>query len=275
MSRRRRFKKPDLHRRVYVIPNLITSLNLFAGFYAIIAATNGFFYKGAVAIILAGVFDNLDGKVARATKSTSAFGVQYDSLCDLVSFGVAPGLLMYMWALQPFGRLGWLAAFVFVACGALRLARFNVHAGQGDPAYFTGLPIPGGAGLCAVTILLFYRLGWADATTPPPYPIIMLILVYGLSFLMISSIPYASFKKSEVAQKKSFNLLAAMIILLALIAVEPEIGLFLMGMVYFLHGLISALIKKIKRPAQIKQDKSADEPLAQGQTGQGQKENTP
>ena len=121
---------------IYIIPNLFTTANMFSGFYAIIATFNEDYFIAAIAILIATIFDNLDGKVARLTKATSRFGVEYDSLADLISFGLAPGLLAFSWALNAYGRIGWVAAFLFVACGALRLARFNVLVGTVDSKYF-------------------------------------------------------------------------------------------------------------------------------------------
>ena len=127
---------------IYILPNLMTTANLFCGFFSIIHSIKGDFKYASIAIVVAAIFDMLDGRLARLTRATSKFGAEYDSLCDLVSFGLAPGLLLYLWALSPFGRLGWIACFLMVACGALRLARFNVQAGVVEKNYFQGLPIP-------------------------------------------------------------------------------------------------------------------------------------
>ena len=152
MRKKQRFEGKKLRRGIFLLPNIFTTLNLFCGFYSIIASTSGKFLAAAVAIIIAGVFDWLDGKIARATNTTSRFGVEYDSLADLVSFGMAPGIMMYLWALQPLGRIGWLAAFLFAACGALRLARFNTQFGSISSKHFIGLPIPAAAGMNAVGV---------------------------------------------------------------------------------------------------------------------------
>ena len=159
--KRKNKKKPDdrRHRGIYVLPNLFTTLNAFCGFFAVISAIDGHFPVAAVSILGAVFFDILDGKIARAAKATSRFGVEYDSLSDLISFGLASGLVMYLWALKPMGRIGWLAAFLFTICGALRLARFNTQAGKTSGNSFTGLPIPAAAGMCATTILFFNRFG--------------------------------------------------------------------------------------------------------------------
>ena len=255
MKKSKRLKKANLQKGVYIIPNMFTSMNLFCGFYAMIAGIQGMYHKAAIAVLVAGLFDNLDGKVARATHSTSRFGVEYDSLADLVSFGLAPGLVMYLWAMQPFGRLGWLAAFLFVACGALRLARFNTQSGTVSSDHFVGLPIPAAAGMSMVTLLLYHRLG----IVAPAYPIVVLIEMYVLSFLMVSNILYESFKKKELATKRNFNVLVAALLILIFIATEPWIGLFLLGVVYVLSGPVASLLRHSKRLA----SKGAPEPEAE------------
>ena len=141
--------RESLKRGVYLLPNLVTTGGLFAGFYGIVATMKGDYQLAAWFILISAVFDALDGKVARLTGTTSRFGVEYDSLVDLVSFGVAPGLLMYSWALQPFGKFGWLAAFLYVVCGALRLARFNIQVNTVESRRFVGLPVPAAAGMVA------------------------------------------------------------------------------------------------------------------------------
>ncbi|MCK5551880.1 MAG: CDP-diacylglycerol--serine O-phosphatidyltransferase, partial [Deltaproteobacteria bacterium] len=146
-------RRTGIRKGIHIIPSLFTTGTLFCGFLAIIATFKGKPFYGAVSILIAVVFDLLDGKIARLAGASSSFGIEYDSLADLVSFGVAPALLLYYWALGGFGRLGWLAAFLFLACGALRLARFNVQTATADPKYYTGLPIPAAATLIALTVL--------------------------------------------------------------------------------------------------------------------------
>lgn len=236
MKRKKRFERDRLRRGIYFLPNFFTSLNLFCGFYAVIAAINGKFVAAAVSIMVAGVFDNLDGKIARATHTTSAFGVEYDSLADLISFGLAPGLMIYLWILQPLGRIGWLAAFLFVACGALRLARFNTQVGKVSSDHFVGLPIPAAAGMCAVTVLICHKLGIEAKINP----FVVLVMIYALSFLMVSSIRYHSFKKPELFKRMNFNILVASILILIFIAAQPSIALFLGGVVYVLSGPVTA-----------------------------------
>jgi CDP-diacylglycerol---serine O-phosphatidyltransferase len=224
-------------RGIYILPNLFTTLNLFCGFYAIIASVNGQFYAAGVSILIAAVFDALDGKVARATRTTSRFGVEYDSLADVISFGLAPGLMMYLWVLKPLGRLGWLAAFLFMACGALRLARFNTQVNTVKSDFFVGLPIPAAASMLSVTVLICHRLGLEVNINK----IAMLVLLYCLSFLMVSSIKYNSYKKPELFKKKNFNVLVAAILVLIFIAAQPAIALFLLGFTYVTSGPISSI----------------------------------
>jgi CDP-diacylglycerol---serine O-phosphatidyltransferase len=244
MTRRKRKPKgARSFRGIYILPNLITTASLFAGFYAIIEAINGNFELAAVAILVSLILDGLDGRVARMTHSSSNFGVQYDSLADLVSFGVAPALIVYFWALRPYGRYGWVAAFLFVVCGALRLARFNVQTGVIDPRYFNGLPIPAAATMVATYILMYYELGdWA-----PDRHILVLLMIYVLSFLMVSNIKYYSFKKFELFQRKPFPVLVGAVLLFLVIAIEPKImGCLAMGS-YVLSGPLLTLLLLWKR----------------------------
>ena len=225
------------HKGIYVLPNLFTSMNIFCGFYAIVASVNGQFGRAATALLVAQIFDIMDGKVARATNTTSKFGVEYDSLADLLSFGLAPGLMIYLWALQPMGRLGWLAAFLYTICGALRLARFNSMVETGPSNHFVGLPIPGGAAMAATTLLLCERTG-LDLTQ---WPVIPMVMLYALGFLMVSNIKYQSFKKQAFFKKFSFNVLVACILVFVFIAAEPPVALFSIVFLYILSGPIFTL----------------------------------
>jgi CDP-diacylglycerol--serine O-phosphatidyltransferase len=221
-----------MKRGIYLLPNVLTTANLFCGFYGIVAAINSDYRTAAIAILVSCLFDILDGKVARLTGSISRFGVEYDSLADLVAFGVAPALLVYLWALEPFGRLGWAAAFVFVACGALRLARFNVQVDSVSKKHFVGLPIPGAAALVATTVLFFYGMGGSG----PTKHFLLLAMTYILGFLMVSSIPYYSFKEFDRLQRMRFRTLFFMILLLSVIAARPTIMLFTLGLIYVSSG---------------------------------------
>ncbi len=226
-------------RMIHPLPCLFTTASLLSGFYAIISAINGNFFNAAVAIIVAGIFDGLDGRVARLTKTTSIFGMEYDSLSDLVSFGVAPGLLAYLWALEPYGRYGWLAAFLYVATTALRLARFNSLTLEKAPKDFVGLPCPAAAGMIATTVLFSRYLGATDTVKH----VSILLLVYLLSYLMVSNVRYLSFKHPAAKRKKTFQVTVAMVLLLILIAAEPPVTLFVIGSVYVLSGPFNAVYR--------------------------------
>jgi len=227
-------RRPHIKMRkgVYILPNLFTTGNLFCGFWAIISVFQEKFFYAAGAILLACVFDVLDGKVARLSGATSKFGVQYDSLADLVSFGIAPALLAFSWALRPYGKFGWLAAFLFVVCGALRLARFNVQSASGEVKYFKGLPIPAAASMIALTILLYLRLIETDWVKD----IVILVMIYILAFLMVSSIRYFSFKELDLAKRKPFSIFIFIILSMIVIVMEPTIVLFGSVLLYVFSG---------------------------------------
>lgn len=225
----------------YIVPNLFTTANLFSGFFGIVSSINGHFHAAALAVIVSCVFDILDGKVARLTRATSRFGVEYDSLADLVAFGVGPGLLVYLYGLRDFGRLGWLAAFVFVACGALRLARFNVQVEVTSKKYFTGLPIPGAATMVAFTVLFLQSWGPISPTVVNPA---LLIMTYLMGFLMVSTIPFFSFKEVEVLKAKPVPVLFGVIVLGTVVAIEPEAMLFGMQVAYVISGPLGYLVRR-------------------------------
>ena len=234
-----------MRKGVYIIPNLFTTGNLFCGFWAIISVFQERFFYAAFAILLASVFDVLDGKVARLSGATTKFGVQYDSLADLASFGIAPALLAFSWALRPYGRFGWLAAFLFVVCGALRLARFNVQTSSGDPKYFKGLPIPAAAATIALTILLYHRL----IETGGVRDIVILVMIYVLAFLMVSNIRYFSFKEFNLAKKKPFSFFVFVVLSMTVIIMEPVIVLFGFVLFYILSGPANMLLAWHKKKA--------------------------
>lgn len=219
------------------IPSVLTTINLFCGFYGIIAALSEEFYRAAIAILIAVVFDGLDGKIARLTKTTSSFGVEYDSLADLLSFGLAPSLILYLWALEPVGRFGWLAAFIFVSCGALRLARFNVQAPQSTGFHFTGLPIPAAAGMVASLILV----GKDFMTFAQPKPLMMLAVAYALAFLMVSNIKYRSFKNLHFKGLHPNRWVLLIIPMFALIF-KPELLIFVLFVLYIVSGPVEQVV---------------------------------
>lgn len=231
--------RDSLRKGVYILPNLFTTGSLFAGFYGIVATMNGNYRVAAWFVLISSIFDGLDGKVARLTGTTSRFGVEYDSLADLVAFGVAPGLLMYSWALKPFGKLGWLAAFLYVVCGSLRLARFNVQVTTVESKRFVGLPIPAAATMVATAVLLFYHLGGTGTVKK----LSVLVLIYVLAFLMVSSIRFYSFKDPELVKRQPFGFLVLAIILIIVIVAEPEIMLFTLAFAYMVSGPLGAFLR--------------------------------
>ncbi len=242
------FKK--IQRPIYVLPNIFTTGNLFCGFYSIIASLNGDFKIAAIAIIVANIFDVADGRVARITNTTSKFGLEYDSLCDLVSFGLAPSLLIYTWALVPYGKYGWVGSFLFTACGALRLARFNVMVAVSEKSRFTGLPIPAAASMIATLVLLMFEVGKFEIGKN----IILLISVYTLSFLMVSNVRYFSFKDTKSLTQKPFKLLFFFTLAILIVVLEPEITLFSLMLIYTLSGPLEGLYHKIFRRSSIVRD---------------------
>ncbi|HDQ41630.1 MAG TPA: CDP-diacylglycerol--serine O-phosphatidyltransferase [Desulfonatronum sp.] len=220
---------------VYLLPNLFTTASLFSGFLGIIWAVEGRFEYCALAILVSCVLDGLDGMIARLTRSSSEFGVQLDSLADLVAFGVTPAIMVYMWQLHAFGRLGLLASFLLVACGALRLARFNVQTGKISSKYFIGLPIPASACILA-TLMLFSSVApeyMAQKISP-----LTLVLVYFLSFLMVSRVRYPSLKEFDLIKTHPFRTTVTALLIFVFIASEPKV----LGFLFFLTYLISGLV---------------------------------
>jgi len=205
-------EKIKTKRGIYLLPSIFTTFALFAGFYSIIASVNGDFTLAAISIMVAMLWDTLDGRVARLTNTQSAFGAAYDSLSDLVSFGVAPALLVYLWSLSDLGRIGWLAAFIYLACAALRLARFNTQVGAADKRYFQGLPSPAAAGVIASMIWLkFWKFEYFDfgIVSLSYYIGVGITIVCGL--LMVSNLRYYSFKELD-STKASFRFLLAIVL---------------------------------------------------------------
>jgi CDP-diacylglycerol--serine O-phosphatidyltransferase len=244
-----------MRRGVYLLPSALTLGNLFGGFYALIAIYSDEFGTAAVAILVAGVLDVLDGAVARMTGATSEIGVQLDSLSDLVSFGVAPGLLAYVCALKPFGWIGGLAAFAFAACGAFRLARFNVQVHVTDKRYFVGLPIPAAAAVVA-TGVFFMRGSSAviiygrELIRPEVAAAGVLVGVYALGFLMVSRIRYRSLKELEMRKRRPVAILTLLLLALIVVASNPSLFLFILCALYAASGPLRLLpIWAKRRPA--------------------------
>ncbi len=237
IRRKRDHETGEKKRTVPFLPNFITTMSLFCGFYSIMFALKADFHKAAVFIIIAAFIDGLDGRVARMTNTTSEFGKQYDSLSDLVAFGVAPAMMVYLWQLNAFGRLGFIATFLYVACGALRLARFNVDT-SGSMTNFTGLPIPMAAAGVVTTFLMTEELTTLFGTALYIPPVAILLGVYVLSFLMVSSIPYPSFKHVAYIKAHPFQLLVAGVLLLVVVALAPELMLFTLAFMFIVGGAV-------------------------------------
>ncbi len=247
------FKKRDLEKRrdfskkpkkgVYLLPNTITLCGMFAGFFAILSAINGNYLNAAWAIILANVFDGLDGWIARLTNTSTRFGIELDSLSDLVAFGVAPSVMIYKWALVPFGRLGWAAAFLFVACGALRLARFNIQTGATGSKAFKGMPIPGAATVVASIVIYYYEF-WTGLPEKSPFFLVITIL---LALLMVSTLKYHGLKEIDFREKKPFWVLIVFVIVLFIIFIHPSSAIFFFAMAYLSWGIIENIFLFIKR----------------------------
>ena len=233
VSLRNRVHAEKLRQGVYLIPSLFTAGNIMCGFFSILSTFNGNYVQAALFIIFANILDGVDGYAARLTKSTSQFGVELDSLADVVSFGLAPAILVYYWALVPWGNWGWLAACTYVVCGALRLARFNVQARGGAKSHFVGLPIPAAAEMIVSTVLLYYYLGGDGA---PNKHITLLLVIYGLALLMVSGFPYFSLKNTDL--RKCFPIWTFVLgIFLITLSVEvPQLMFFTSFLLYTLSG---------------------------------------
>lgn len=226
-------------RGIYLLPNLFTTAGLFAGFYAIVAAIRGDFESSAIAVFVAMIMDGLDGRIARMTNTQSAFGAEYDSLSDMVAFGLAPALVVFQWALLGLGKFGWMIAFIYAACGALRLARFNTQIGTADKRYFQGLPSPAAAGTVAGWVWLGTNRGWDPAILIN----IAVPLTFFCAILMVSSMRYYSFKDLDLKSRVPFVKMLALVLIFALIANDPPLMLFLIFVTYAISGPVFTLFK--------------------------------
>lgn len=245
---------------IYILPNLITLAALFGGFYAVVMAINGRFDLAAVGVFCAMVLDSLDGRVARMTNTQSAFGEQMDSLSDMVSFGAAPALIAYVWALKGLGRWGWIAAFVYCACAALRLARFNVNTAVVDKRYFQGLPSPAAAALVAGFIWVATDLGVVGQHLA--WPMFAVALYAGLT--MVTNVPFYSFKDVHVKRSVPFVFIVLIVILIAVINIDPPIVMFSIFVVYGLSGYFIYFWRKAKGVPTSVISTSKDEPDEMG-----------
>lgn len=252
-------KQPDKHntnRGIYLLPNLLTTAGLFSGFYAVVSSMNGMFESAAIAIFIAMIFDGLDGRVARITNTQSAFGAEYDSMADMVSFGIAPGLVAYNWALSGMGKFGWLAAFVFVACAALRLARFNTQIGVADKRFFQGLASPAAAGVIASLI-------WVGAEydiNGHAYGLLMGLITIVMGLLMVSNFRYNSFKEVDWRGKVNFLVVLIIVLVFVIVALSPESVLLVIFMLYACSGPITTIrtVNKLKLEHVVGDDDDAD-----------------
>jgi CDP-diacylglycerol--serine O-phosphatidyltransferase len=241
-------KKPP--RGIYLLPNLFTTGGMFAGFYAIISAINGRFEEAAIAVFVAGLLDGVDGRVARMTNTQSEFGVQFDSLADLVSFGLAPALVMYMWALEDLktvsallGKAGWAAAFLYAACAAVRLARFNTQVGTVDKRYFIGLASPAAAGFMMSFVWTMETLG-VSAWRAAPWALGATVLA---AVLMVSRIRYWSFKSAPASDRLPFSGVPILIGVFVLLTIDPPRVLLAVAVIYLVSGPLTAALGWLRR----------------------------
>ncbi|HEX7048308.1 MAG TPA: CDP-diacylglycerol--serine O-phosphatidyltransferase [Gammaproteobacteria bacterium] len=241
---------PQRRRGIYLLPNLFTTAALFAGFYAVIAAMSGRFGAAAAAIFVAMVMDGLDGRVARLTDTASDFGKEYDSLSDMVSFGVAPALVMYQWGFQGladygwlWAKLGWIGAFYYTGCAALRLARFNTRVGVVDKRYFQGLPSPSAAAVIAGSVWLGTTLGIDGGTLAIPAFVLTVIV----ATLMVSNVSYYSFKDFSLTRRVRFTMVLPVLLIFVAVAVNPPLVLFLVFLLYTASGLVLGAVRWRRR----------------------------
>ncbi len=237
MSKHETEDKP--RKGIYLLPNLFTTAALFAGFYAIVAAMQGKFALAAISVFIAMIWDGLDGRIARLTNTQTEFGVQYDSLSDMVSFGLTPALLLYQWGLQDLGKVGWLAAFLYAASTALRLARFNTQAAVADKRFFQGLPCPAAAGVVAGLIWFCHNLG-----VPGDHLRFLAVIVsVSLASLMVSNVRYYSFKKMDMKGKVPFVVILLVVLLFVAVALNPAQNLFFIFGAFALSGPVLTIIR--------------------------------
>lgn len=248
---RQRMPAEKLRKGVYLIPSLFTAGNLMCGFFSIIATFRGEYVNAALLILLANVFDGVDGYVARLTRTTSQFGVEFDSLADVVAFGVAPAILVYFWALVPWDNWGWLAAATYVVCGAARLSRFNVQAQGPAKNYFVGLPIPAAAQMITSSVILYYYLGFEGA---PMRHLTFLLVIYGLAILMVSNIPYFSLKNNDMRKRHPEWMFLSGVILITLIIAQRHVMFFTIVLLYTLSGPFLWCLTKFKHRRELRRE---------------------
>lgn len=231
-------RRSGIKKGIYILPSLFTTGSLFCGFFSIIRAINGDFVSAAWAIMFAGVFDAIDGRVAKLTNTQTEFGLEYDSLVDLASFGLAPAILMFTWSLHDLPRFGWAAAFLFFACGALRLARFNVQASSVEKRYFQGLPVPAAAYVLASLVIFHAEVAWDIKLSP----YLVMPLTITLALLMVSNIRYRGIKHIDFSKPHSFIVLVVIAIVLFVVASAPQETMFIASLCYVLMGFVDELL---------------------------------
>ena len=241
-------------RGIYLLPNLFTTAALFAGFYAIVAAMGGRFEAAAIAIYVAMVLDGADGRVARMTSTESEFGAEYDSLSDVISFGLAPALVLYLWSLSELGKLGWLAAFVYVAATALRLARFNTQIGNADKRYFQGLPSPPAAAVAAGLVWVGAEYGLGGLSLG----VVSFVVAIALGLLMVSNIRYRSFKEFDPRGRVPFVAVLVVVAIISFISIDPAVVLFVVFSVFAVSGPVMTLIglRRRRRERKLARDRA-------------------
>jgi len=243
MSEEQEITEKTKSRGIYLLPNLLTATGLFAGFYSVVAALKGYFDLSAYAVFIAMIMDTLDGRVARLTNTQTPFGKEFDSLSDIVSFGVAPALVVYSWSLTNLGKVGWLGAFLFAACGALRLARFNTQVKSVSKHHFQGLPIPAAAAVLASFVWLLHdyinQSLW--------FEILVLIITATLALLMVSNVRFHSFKQINLREKVPFIAILIIILAFICIALNPPAMLFIVFVLYAASGPILTLLALQKK----------------------------
>ena len=251
-------------RRVPLLPNLITTGSIFAGFYSIIHSIHYDFRRAAWALVVAGVCDLLDGRIARLTKSQSEFGVQYDSLSDLCSFGFAPALLAYFWALERFGRLGWAVSFLYLVCAALRLARFNIQGSTEEKEYFQGIPSPGAAGVIIASVLFHQEIGTGGRLELMPARMVFLFVTFITALLMVSGVRYRTFKSINIRGVRPFQMLVLGALILFLVMISPEFAIFICGYTYLASGIIETVFFLRKGVREVLESDEDDEGKSTG-----------
>jgi CDP-diacylglycerol--serine O-phosphatidyltransferase len=238
-------------RGIYLLPNLLTTGAMFAGFFAVVSGMGGEVHNACVAILVAMFLDGLDGRVARLTNTQSAFGAEYDSLSDMLAFGVAPALICFSWALSELGKLGWAVAFIYVACAALRLARFNVQQGTDDKRFFVGLASPSAAGL---VVFMVWSFDTYDVQITPVVAVFAAILTLLAGILMVINLKYYSFKDLDFRNRVPFFVILAMIFTIVIVALNPPLVLFTMAIIYACSGPAFAINARRKKKHEIKVD---------------------